>query len=92
MDNTNLLKSMESEWKKLDHKDKLIQLGKLKMLEELAGLFDIYRESLTRELIINHCETEEDVLNNKTIKKNKPYQDPEIVSIENKVENATISA
>mgnify|MGYP003148186960 CR=1 FL=1 len=82
MDTTSdLLKSFEKHWKKLDDKDKLIQLGKLKMLEDIKVMMDMYGESLARELKINNCESEEDCLNPKEIKVNKEYQDPELISV-----------
>ncbi len=79
--NCDLLKSWENEWKTLGDKDKLIQLGKLKMLEELKIMFDMYQESLVRELKINNCESEEDCLNPKEIEKNRPYKDPELIEV-----------
>jgi hypothetical protein len=81
--NSELLKSWENEWGNLDDKQKLIQLGKLKMLEEISMMMDMYRESLTRELKINHCETEQDVLDGKKIEPNKEYKDPELVEVKN---------
>ena len=81
--NSDLLKSWEDEWGKLGDKEKLIQLGKLKMLEEMSMMMDMYRESMTRELKINNCETEKDVLEGKKIKPNKEYQDPELISVKN---------
>jgi len=79
--NSELLKSYEKEWRKLGDKDKLIQLGKLKMLEEMTLMMDMYRESMTRELKINYCDSEEDVLEGKKITPNKEYKDPELISV-----------
>ncbi len=81
--NSELLKSWEDEWAKLGDKEKLIQLGKLKMLEEMSMMMDMYRESITRELKINHCDNEKDVLDGKKIEPNKEYQDPELISVKN---------
>ena len=81
--NSELLKSWENEWGNLDDKQKLIQLGKLKMLEEISMIMDMYRESLTRELKINHCDTEQDVLDGKKIEPNREYKDPELVEVKN---------
>lgn len=83
MENTsNLLKSYENEWKTLDDKEKLIQLGKLKMIEELRLFLDAYAESITRELKINRCETDEDCINPKPVEVNREYKDPELVGVE----------
>ncbi len=79
--NSELLKSFENEWETLDDKKKLIQLGKLKMLDEMKEFFESYAEAIVRELKINNCTTEEDCLEGKELEKNKPYQDPEIISV-----------
>ncbi len=86
--NSDLLKSFEKHWKKLDDKDKLIQLGKLKMLEEIKIMMDMYAESITRELKINNCDDEEDCINPKPVNVNKEYQDPELVSVISHQENS----
>ncbi len=85
--NSELLKSYEKHWKKLDDKEKLIQLGKLKMLEEIKIMMDMYGESLARELKINNCESEEDCLNPKEVKVNKEYKDPELISVTSQEKN-----
>lgn len=79
--NSELLKSYENEWKKLDKKDKLIQLGKLKMIDEIKEYLECYAESIVRELRINNCTSEEDCLEGKELEKNKEYQDPQIISV-----------
>tara|TARA_R100001086_G_C11641952_1_gene204793 strand:- start:207 stop:458 length:252 start_codon:yes stop_codon:yes gene_type:complete len=78
-----LLKSYENQWNKLDKNEKLIQLGKLKMLEELKNIIEIYQESLTRDLQVNRCENEKDVMDGKEIQPNREYKDPEIISVKN---------
>lgn len=79
--NSDLLKSYEKEWKNLGDKDKLIQLGKLKMLEEMKLMMEMYAESIVRELKINNCESEEDCMNPKPIEKNREYKDPELIEV-----------
>ena len=78
-----LLKSYETQWNKLDKNEKLIQLGKLKMLEEIKDLIEVYQESLTRDLHVNRCENEKDVMEGKELEKNREYKDPELISVEN---------
>tara|TARA_R110000824_G_scaffold175007_2_gene353249 strand:+ start:885 stop:1160 length:276 start_codon:yes stop_codon:yes gene_type:complete len=80
--NSNLLKSYEKEWKTLNDNDKLIQLGKLKMVEDMRMMMEMYSESICRELKINNVESEKDCLEPKQIEKNAPYKDPELISIE----------
>lgn len=79
--NSDLLKSFEAQWAKLDCKDKLIQLGKVKMLDEIKEFCEAYAEAIVRELKINDCNSEEDCIEGKELEKNKPYQDPEVVAI-----------
>lgn len=89
--NSDLMKSYEKEWKKLNDKDKLIQLGKLKQIDELKYILEMYHESILRELHINQCDSEEDCLNPKTIKPNRPYQDPTLIDVIDKTQKRSIS-
>ena len=54
-----------SQFNTLSDNEKKITLGKLKQLETLVDLLNTMRESLTRELYVNGCETDEDVLETK---------------------------
>lgn len=59
------LKVEESKFKKLDDNEKKLTLGKLQQLEKIVDLLNCMRESLTRELYVNGCENEDDVLKQK---------------------------
>ena len=59
------LKVEESKFKKLDDNEKKLTLGKLQQLEKIVDLLNCMRESLTRELYVNGCENEDDVLKEK---------------------------
>ena len=56
------LQYQDSKFKTLDDNEKKINLGKLKQLETIVELLNTMRESLTRELVVNGCESEEDIL------------------------------
>jgi len=56
------LQYQDSKFKTLDDNEKKITLGKLKQLESIVELLNTMRESLTRELVVNGCESEEDIL------------------------------
>jgi len=59
MDN---LQFQESKFKVLDETQKKLQLGKLQQLETIVEMLNCMRESITRELYINGCEDEKDIL------------------------------
>ena len=50
----------------LNDDQKKISLGKLKQLENIVDLLNAMRESLTRELYVNGCETDEDIIETKS--------------------------
>ena len=80
--NCELLKKWEKDWEKLDKNDKIVEFGKLKMLEEIKMVIESYQESITRQLIVNGCKKDEDVFIDTEIPKNKEYKDPELISVE----------
>lgn len=50
----------KNEWQQLDHYEKIISMGKLKMLEELASYIECLRLSYTKELLVNGMPPTED--------------------------------
>ena len=52
------------------------------MLEEIKMVIESYQESITRQLIVNGCKSNEDVFIDTEIPKNKEYKDPELISVE----------
>tara|TARA_E500000305_G_C3960240_1_gene206709 strand:+ start:667 stop:942 length:276 start_codon:yes stop_codon:yes gene_type:complete len=80
--NCELLKNWEKDWQKLNKDDKIVEYGKLKMLEEIKMVIESYQESITRQLIVNGCKKDEDVFVDTEIPKNKEYKDPELISVE----------
>jgi len=80
--NCELLKKWEKDWEKLDKNDKIVEFGKLKMLEEIKMVIESYQESITRQLIVNGCKKDEDIFIDTEIPKNKEYKDPELISVE----------
>lgn len=80
--NCELLKKWEKDWQKLNKDDKIVEYGKLKMLEEIKMVIESYQESITRQLIVNGCKSNEDVFIDTEIPKNKEYKDPELISVE----------
>lgn len=80
--NCELLKKWEKDWQKLTKNDKIVEYGKLKMLEEIKMVIESYQESITRQLVVNGCKDDEDVFIDTEIPKNKEYKDPELISVE----------
>ena len=80
--NCELLKKWEKDWQKLNKDDKIVEYGKLKMLEEIKMVIESYQESITRQLIVNGCKSNEDVFIDTEIPKNKEYKDPELISVD----------
>ena len=62
MDN---LEYVENKFETLNDTGKKITLGKLHLLETLVEMLNTMRESLTRELVVNGVESEEDILEEK---------------------------
>ncbi len=60
----NNLEYVENKFGTLNETGKKITLGKLHILETLVEMLNTMRESLTRELVVNGVEKEEDILNN----------------------------
>ncbi len=56
------LKFVKSEFKDLTDVEKKLQLGKLQVLETIVEMLNCMRESITRELYVNGCEDEKDIL------------------------------
>jgi len=56
------LKFVKSEFKDLSDVEKKLQLGKLQVLETIVEMLNCMRESITRELYVNGCEDEKDIL------------------------------
>ena len=88
--NCEMLKKWEKDWQKLDKNDKIVEYGKLKMLEEIKMVIESYQESITRQLIVNGCKSDEDVFIDTEIPKNKEYKDPELISVEEKKSRVSI--
>lgn len=88
--NCELLKKWEKDWEKLDKNDKIVEFGKLKMLEEIKMVIESYQESITRQLIVNGCKKDEDIFIDTEIPKNKEYKDPELISVEEIKSRSTI--
>ena len=59
----NNLEYVENKFGTLNETGKKITLGKLHILETLVEMLNTMRESLTRELVVNGVEKEEDILN-----------------------------
>ena len=72
--NCEFLKKWEKDWQKLNKDDKIVEYGKLKMLEEIKMVIESYQESITRQLIVNGCKSNEDVFIDTEIPKNKEYK------------------
>lgn len=50
----------KNQWENLDDYQKIISMGKLKMLEELASYIECLRLSYTKELLVNGMPPTED--------------------------------
>ena len=50
----------KNEWENLDDYEKIIGMGKLKMLEELASYIECLRLSYTKQLLVNGLPPTED--------------------------------
>jgi len=57
----------------VDKDEQKVIVGKLKMLETWAGLIDMMRESLTRQLVVNGNATEEDVFKEENLEEKKRH-------------------
>ena len=49
----DLMRLSKNQWSSLDDYEKIVSLGKLKMLEELAAYIECLRLSYTKELLVN---------------------------------------
>lgn len=56
------LEFVKNEFKDLNDVEKKLQLGKLHILETIVEMLNCMRESITRELYVNGCEEEKDIL------------------------------
>tara|TARA_R110002020_G_scaffold467510_1_gene691084 strand:+ start:5924 stop:6178 length:255 start_codon:yes stop_codon:yes gene_type:complete len=63
------LKFVKSEFKDLTDVEKKLQLGKLQVLETIVEMLNCMRESITRELYVNGCEDEKDILDTESTTK-----------------------
>lgn len=57
---TDFMKVKKNEWEQLDDYEKIIGMGKLKMLEELASYIECLRLSYTKQLLVNGMPPTED--------------------------------
>ncbi len=49
----DLMKTSKNQWESLDDYEKIISMGKLKMLEQLASYIECLQLSYTKELLVN---------------------------------------